>query len=93
MNYYAVTYDYADPDQQEKHRPAHRQYLSQLHTAGKLVVSGPFLDGGQGALLIFKAESAQEVEELLAQDPMFTGRVVLAHTIRQWNPVLGSLSN
>lgn len=93
MAHYAITYVYAAPEEQAKYRPAHREYLSSQIEAGKLIVSGPLLDGETptGALLIARVDSIDEAEKLVANDPMNIGGAVLSHTVTEWNPVLGTI--
>lgn len=89
--HFAVVYTYGPPEEQAVHRPAHREYLGELLSRGSLLVSGPYTDGTPAALLIFRAESAEEVEALLRQDPMHLNGVVLDWQIHAWNPVLGTV--
>ncbi|MEX3611232.1 YciI family protein [Rothia sp. LK2588] len=92
MAHFAVVYTYADAEKQAQHRPAHREYLSELLNEGKLVASGPFVGGDEpGALLIFTGETAAEIEGLINNDPMNVGGAVLSFEIHEWNPVLGGL--
>ncbi|MBM7051364.1 YciI family protein [Rothia sp. ZJ1223] len=92
MAFYAATYVYGNAEVQAEHRPAHREYLGAKYEEGVLVASGPFVTGDTpGALLIFKADSQQEVADILAQDPMTLGGAVLETTLREWNPVFGNL--
>ena len=69
MAYYAITYVYAAPEQQDAHRPAHRQYLAEQAESGPLVVSGPLMRDGSaaGALLIVNADSADAAEALVRE--------------------------
>ena len=93
MAYYAITYVYAAPEQQDAHRPAHRQYLAEQAESGPLVVSGPLMRDGSaaGALLIVNADSADDAEALVREDPMNTGGAGLSYTVQEWNPVIGSI--
>lgn len=92
MAVYAVQYSYGPAEIQAKHRPAHREYLAQLNEQGKLYVSGPLSDGDPaGALLILEAETREELDQLVAADPMHSGGAVTGYTARQWNPVIGTL--
>lgn len=92
MAHFAVHYSYGPAEEQAKHRGEHRAYLGSLLEKGSLLVSGPYVDeAADGALLIFSAESADEVDSLLRQDPMFVNGVVTSHEIREWNPVLGTV--
>lgn len=91
MAVYAVQYSYGPAEIQAEHRPAHRAYLAQLHDQGKLYVSGPLVDEPAGALLIFEADTLEELDRLVAADPMHSGGAVTSYTARQWNPVIGQL--
>lgn len=91
MTYFATQYVYGPAEEQEKHRPAHREYLGGLIEEGKLAASGPYLTGEAGALLIFVADSEEDVTALIEKDPMRIGGAVLSYEIREWNPVLGKV--
>ncbi|WP_129662154.1 YciI family protein [Rothia uropygialis] len=92
MAHFAVHYSYGPVEEQAKYRGDHRAYLRSLLEQGSLLASGPYVDGGKdGALLIFSADSAEAVEALLNEDPMYVNKVVTSHEIREWNPVLGSV--
>jgi uncharacterized protein len=67
-------------------RPAHREYLGMLRDAGKLALGGPFTDG-PGGLLVFEAESKEQVEAIISADPMTKAGIFISWTIRQWNPI------
>jgi len=67
-------------------RPAHREYLAGLQQQGKLVISGPFSDD-RGGLLVYEADTAAEVEKLIAEDPFATQGVFVSWEIRPWNVV------
>ncbi|WP_115727355.1 YciI family protein [Actinomyces culturomici] len=90
MAHFAIFYDY-DPtltETMDEVRPLHRAYLTGLKDRGLNVASGPLGDGAPGALLIFEAESADEVAALLDEDPFMKAGVILTRTIRSWNPVI-----
>lgn len=89
--HFAVLYSYGPAEAQAAHRPAHRRFLAGLLEQGRLLVSGPFTDGSDQALLILRAESEEEVAQLLDEDPMRTGGVVTERRIHRWNPVLGTV--
>ncbi|MHA6512365.1 YciI family protein [Tessaracoccus sp. Z1128] len=93
MSYFAVQYTYADDTAGlDAERPSHRAYLSTL-LDGALVTSGPYVGSSlPGALLIFRAESADELEALLDRDPFWTAGLVAERSVEEWSPVLGSLS-
>ena len=85
-------YDTSRLAEQDEVRPSHRAYLASLHEQGSLVASGPWVDEAPGALIVMRANSASEVEDLLSQDPFQRHGFVTHVTVREWNPVIGSLA-
>jgi hypothetical protein len=63
---------------------------NELHAAGKLVYAGAFDPPTDGALFIFRADSAAEVEAFVKRDPYVLNGVVTGHRIRPWNVVIGA---
>ncbi|MGL5405502.1 MAG: YciI family protein [Propionibacteriaceae bacterium] len=61
-------YDHAHDEERLAARPAHREWLMQLHQQGIVINAGPLTDNS-GALLIFKVASEQELAEYLSYDP------------------------
>lgn len=70
-------------------RPAHREYLAELVTAGKLAVAGPWADD-TGALLIFDLADRAELDQILDADPYTPAKVIVETRIREWSPITGS---
>lgn len=58
---------------------AHRANINRLAREGKLVVAGPFLDGGEMAgLFIFNVATIEEARELTKSDPAIKeGRLIM----------------
>ena len=73
--------------ERDRLRPAHRQRLNELHTAGKIFASGPWPDD-TGALVIF-ATDADEARQLIAEDPYFRAEGVELVSVRDWKMVVG----
>ncbi|MHA7263322.1 YciI family protein [Arthrobacter sp. TMN-37] len=93
MSVFAVEYVYS-PDQsalRDEHRPAHREWLARLVEQGRLLTSGPFADG-TGALLIFAAESEDELHQLVREDPFTRAQAISAVKTTEWTPVIGALA-
>ncbi|QSE98250.1 YciI family protein [Fulvivirga lutea] len=66
---------------------AHMANISKMITDKKLVLAGPFENGG--GIFILKVESMEEAEKLVAQDPAISaGR--LTTEIRPWYTAKGS---
>ncbi|MEU4896513.1 YciI family protein [Streptomyces sp. NPDC044780] len=94
MATFAVTYTYAEDSARarDQHRPEHKSFLESQVDAGRLRVSGPFgPDGAPGALLVFRAESADELATLLDQDPFHREGLIAERTIRDWQIFFGGV--
>jgi len=91
MALHAVIYRYVDDAATlDEHRPAHGDHLRSLFEQGRILVSGPLAEGGgPGALLIFDAESPDEVAALLDEDPFHVLGLIAEREIRRWNPAFG----
>ena len=90
--HFILTYDYV-PDVLERrgpHRPAHLALLQELHAAGKILYAGAFDPPTDGALFVFRADSAAEVEAFVKRDPYVKNGVVTGHRVRRWNVVVGA---
>ena len=92
MALHAVIYRYVDDAAAlDEHRPRHRDHLRTLFEAGHLLVSGPLAaGGGPGALLIFRADGAEQVAQWLDDDPFKTLGLIAEREIRAWNPAFGA---
>lgn len=69
---------------------AHGEYMARLHAEGRLYAGGPYMrdDGaamGEGGLMIVRARSREEVEDILAIDPAITGGLFVPEVMR-WRP-------
>ena len=85
MPYFLVSYRYTgDVDARMRVRPAHREFLAQQDS---LLASGPTDD--DGAVLVFEAGSAAEVESLLDDDPIAQLGFVGSRSVVGWDVVLG----
>lgn len=94
MAVFAVHYTYCDDAEAiAAGRPQHRAYLRSLVEAGQLLASGPYVgvDPDQ-ALLIFAADSAEQVAALLADDPFQRDKLVASQEITPWNALLGAFA-
>lgn len=92
MSLYAVRYRYSDDAAgRDEHRPAHRAFLSGLAQEGVVVAAGPFTDGPAEALLLLQGQSAEQVRELLRQDPFAQQGIIDGVEIREWDVVIGSV--
>lgn len=87
---FAAIIDYSpDAEKIAAHRPAHREYLKELLDTGRLAISGPFLDDG-GGLLVYEAETAEEAEALLRNDPFAKAGVFVSWKMRPWKVIMAN---
>lgn len=92
MSLYAVRYAYSDDVAgRDEHRPAHREFLSGLAQEGVVVASGPLTDGPAEALLLLEGESADQVRDLLREDPFAQQGIIDSVEVREWDVVIGSV--
>ncbi len=90
--YFALFYDYVD-NILEKRAPFREEHLSLVKNyqdQGKMLLAGAYTDPLDGALLIFKVDSAVEVEQFTQADPYVKNSLVSTWRIREWNVVAGS---
>ena len=69
------------------HIEGHRALWKQFHSAGQLLMVGPFTDApAGGAMGVFTTRDAAET--FVKADPFVSHRVVARWTIREWNEAL-----
>ncbi|HLJ80294.1 MAG TPA: hypothetical protein VKT52_02335 [Ktedonobacterales bacterium] len=61
----------------------HAQFIDGI-TEGFILMGGPFEEEG-GAMLIVRAETADEVREKLGSDPWYTHGILQHQSIRRWD--------
>lgn len=86
MALFAVQLRFTDTDRRLQVRPAHRDYLTSLREAGKLVTAGPFADQS-GALLIYDVADEAELRGILAKDPYTPADVYEIAALNEWQPL------
>jgi uncharacterized protein len=89
MKYAAIIEYTPDTAKTAAVRPAHREYLKGLQQSGNFVVGGPF-GGDIGALIVYEAETPEQVEVFLREDPFFQQGVFISWTIRSWKIVMAT---
>jgi uncharacterized protein YciI len=65
----------------------HRAYLRELHAAGRMVCSGPFVPRWGGALLL-RIGSESEVQPVIDEDPFFVEKLA-SYSWVVWDPNIG----
>jgi uncharacterized protein YciI len=89
--YFALFYETVDDyvARRQAFRAAHLAHAEAAHRAGLLVLGGA-LQPPDAALLVFRAESAQAVEDFARADPYVKNGVVKSWRVREWTVVVGA---
>ncbi|MBI4587120.1 MAG: hypothetical protein HY717_24170 [Planctomycetes bacterium] len=90
MKTYAAIFTFV-PDIMERrlpYREAHLKHFYELRDAGKILLAGPWADPYDGALVVFRAESPDEVERLIQEDAYYQARLWTNILIREWDMVI-----
>lgn len=90
--YYLLTYEVV-AGYTEKRTAFRKEHLALALAAverGELLLGGAFSDPTEGALLLFKSDSAAIVEEFAQQDPYVKNGLVTNWHVKQWDIVLGA---
>lgn len=90
--YFVLFYDYV-PDVLEKrtpYRPDHLSLAREAHAGGRLLLAGAFDPPADGALFVFKADSAAEVEDFVRRDPYVKNGIVTGWRVKPWTVVIGA---
>jgi len=86
MALFALQLTFTDNERRMQVRPAHREYLTTLRAAGKLLSAGPFADQS-GALLIYDVADETEMREIIANDPYTSADVYEIASLQEWQPL------
>ena len=92
MGHFALVYDVVANfvERRAPFREAHLQLVRDAHARGLLQFAGPLGDPPDGALLVFRADSAAAVDDFARADPYVTEGLVTAWRVRPWNIVIGA---
>ncbi|WP_394823542.1 YciI-like protein [Pendulispora albinea] len=85
--FYDVTADY--PERRVQYRSAHLEKAWASQERGELLLGGAFADPIDGAVLLFRAESADVVRRFAADDPYVRNGCVTSWRVREWTTVVG----
>ncbi|RAV16657.1 YciI family protein [Paenibacillus contaminans] len=87
--YFAVFLPMLDPEKSRMFREQHLAFLAQQREAGRLFANGRFTDGS-GGLVIYIAESMDEVTSWVQTDPYIV-QGARNYDIHEWELVKGNL--
>jgi uncharacterized protein len=92
-NYYALFYDELADDFVNRRAPFRVEHLGlarESHARGELQLAGALAEPADGALLIFRAESAATAEGFAKDDPYVRNGLVKKWHVREWTVVVGN---
>lgn len=89
--YWLLLYEVVDDYVQRRtpFRDRHLAHASAAHDRGELVLAGALADPADGAVLVFKADTAEVAEAFAAADPYVLEGVVTGWRVRAWTVVIG----
>jgi uncharacterized protein YciI len=74
----------------DRHIPAHKAYVQDLIDRGHQTKTGYWGERG-GGMMLFKADSLAEAEQLVAADPLVKNHCV-TYQLHEWRIVMGDLT-
>ncbi|MDY3551202.1 YciI-like protein [Gemmata sp. JC717] len=84
---YEVVAEYAE--RRSAYRSAHLAHAWAAADRGELLLGGALADPVDGAVLLFRADSAAVVEAFAAADPYVINGLVTRWRVRSWTTVVG----
>ena len=92
--HYLLFYEVADDyiARRAEFRNVHLKLGWEAVERGELVLGGALADPVDGAVLLFKGETAEVAERFAKSDPYVTSGIVKRWYVREWTTVVGDLS-
>ena len=92
--HFLLFYD-AAPDYLERRAAYRQEHLERAwaaHRRGELELAGALAEPVDGAVLLFRADGPQLVEEFARNDPYVVNGLVTRWRVREWTTVVGETS-
>ncbi len=86
--FYDVTPDYLE--RRAEFRSAHLQLARAAQDRGELVLGGALTNPVDGAVLLFRGESAEVAENFARTDPYVLNGLIKEWRVREWTTVVGA---
>ena len=95
MKYFALMYDVVDrfAEKRTPYREAHLALVRGAQARGEVVMAGALGDPPDGALLVFRGDSADVAERFARADPYVRQGLATRWQVRPWNVVVGGDAN
>jgi uncharacterized protein YciI len=89
--HYLLMYDVVDDyiERRTVYRAAHLAHARAFLERGELVLGGALADPPDGAVLLFRGDSADAAETFARSDPYVVNGLVTRWRVRQWMTVIG----
>ncbi|MEP7154431.1 MAG: YciI-like protein [Betaproteobacteria bacterium] len=71
-------------------RKAHLEYANAAVERGELVLGGALANPPDGAVILFKGDSAKAAEDFAKSDPYVKNGVIKSWKVREWTTVVGA---
>jgi uncharacterized protein YciI len=92
MSYFVLRYDAVVDDYVNRRAPFRAEHLRLLHDAhqrGEVVMAGAVGESPDGAIIIFRTDTAGPAEQFVANDPYVKNGLVLTWRVQPWHVVVG----
>ncbi|MEJ7583187.1 MAG: YciI-like protein [Acidimicrobiales bacterium] len=86
--FYDVVDDYVE--RRQPFRDAHLAHAQAAYDRGELFLAGALAEPADGAVLVFRCDSAEIVEAFARSDPYAQAGVVTGWRVRPWTVVVGA---
>jgi uncharacterized protein YciI len=93
MRYFVLRYDAVVDDYVNRRAPFrsdHLRLLREAHARGEVVMAGAVGESPDGAIIIFRAETAQTAEQFAKDDPYVKNGLIVTWRVQPWNVVVGT---
>lgn len=89
--FYHLSYKYVEDilEKRVPHRAGHLAHAQAHIEKGQLLMGGAFADAG-GACIVFRCADASVVDQFVKDDPYVHAGLVVDHSVREWNVVVGA---
>ena len=90
--HYILFYDVIDDyvEKRAQFRELHLKHARAAYDRGELLLGGALAEPVDGAVLVFRGESAEVVEQFAKSDPYVLNGLVKQWRVRKWNTVIGN---
>jgi uncharacterized protein YciI len=91
MRYFALQYDVVDDyvSRRAPFRDEHLRFVRAAHARGDLMMAGALGEPPDGALLVFRGDTAEAAERFAGADPYVTNGLITGWHVRPWHVVIG----